>query len=75
MRLTGRLLIETRKLDNNTHAALSYFIKPDKFDVVVEATLLCCSSAALEEEENEGEEPLNLEHPSVALKLITTWHA
>ena len=43
MRELSRLLIQLKKTDDNPNAQLFDFIKPSKFDVVIEAVKILCN--------------------------------
>lgn len=62
MRELSRLLIQLRKTDTNQNAELSDYIRPEKFDVVVEAVKVLCKF-----EINDGQQ--NVKTPSLSLKL------
>lgn len=62
MRELARLLKQLRETDENPSAGMSDFVKPDKFDVVVEAVKTLCNFHATDG----GQE---VEIPSLALKI------
>ena len=62
MRELSRLLIQLKKTDDNPNAQLFDFIKPSKFDVVIEAVKKLCNF-----ETKDGQQDVRT--PSLALKI------
>ncbi|KAF5304401.1 hypothetical protein FQR65_LT18870 [Abscondita terminalis] len=63
MRQLGRLVLKLKELTNNKMLGLSDFLKPDRFDVIVQATKLLCVAT----ENNQNRPQFNI--PSLALKI------
>ena len=62
MRELSRLLIELRRIEENPHAKLQSYIRPGKFDTVVDAVKTLCAFDVQDGHQNVGT-------PSLALKI------